>query len=161
MARSRTESHERDLAIARLREEASRSQQEIKQLLNSSSADKEKMRAEYLAAIERQKQEVSALHSRLAATDKEGQNLDAKSRQLAEENQRLRDSLAASERQLANQTGEMAQQIKTYRIKLNDMLDQLEGKESMISNTESLLKSKEEALHAQQQDLQKHREQVS
>lgn len=60
---------------------------------NSTNEDKEKMRAEYLAAFERQKQDIAALQGRLAATDKEGQDLDARSRTLAEENQRLRSSL--------------------------------------------------------------------
>ena len=70
--------------------------------------EKEKMRAEYLAAFERQKQEMAALQARLSATDKEGQDLDARSRALADENSRLRESLEASERQLMDTTSEMA-----------------------------------------------------
>ena len=44
----------------------------MKHMLNSTNEDKEKMRAEYLAAFERQKQDIAALQGRLAATDKEG-----------------------------------------------------------------------------------------
>ena len=47
----------------------------------------------------------------------------------------------------------MAQQIKTYKMKLTEMLDQLEGKNSEIANTEQMLKSKEEALQAHQTNL--------
>jgi len=72
--------------------------------------------------------------------------LDAKSRSLSEENERLRQSLAQSEQQIADQTGEMALQIKTYKNKLTEMLDQLEGKNSEITNTEQMLRAKEEAL---------------
>ena len=99
-------------------------------MLNSSSEDKERLRAEYVAAFDRQKQEIAALQSRLLATDKEGQDMDARSRALSEEIARLKGSVAASERQLANTTSDMAQQIKTYKVKLNEMLDQLEGKNS-------------------------------
>ena len=59
---------------------------------------------------------------------------------------------------MADQTGEMAQQIKTYKIKLNEMLDQLEGKNSEIANTEQMLKTKEEALQAHQADLLKQKD---
>ena len=38
------------------------------------------------------------------------------------------------------------------------MLDQLEGKESQIASTEQILKTKEEALNAQQADLQKQKD---
>ena len=59
---------------------------------------------------------------------------------------------------MADQTGEMAQQIKTYKVKLTEMLDQLEGKNSEIANTEQMLKSKEEALQAHQTNLQKQKD---
>ena len=55
----------------------------------------------------------------------------------------------------------MAQQIKTYKIKLTEMLDQLEGKDSQIQTTESLLKTREQALEAQITNLQKHKEQMN
>ena len=38
------------------------------------------------------------------------------------------------------------------------MLDQLEGKNSEIANTEQALKTKEDAFHAQQADLQKQKD---
>ena len=64
------------------------------------------------------------------------------------ENQRLRDSLAQSEKQLADQVGEMAEQIKTYKVKLTEMLDVLEGKDSQLTSTETMLKTKEEVLQS-------------
>ena len=126
-----------------------------------STEEREKLRSEYLQVIERQKQEVTSLNSRLAATDKEGQDLDAKTRALSEENERLRQSLAQSEKQLTDQTGEMADQIRTYKVKLNEMLDQLEGKESQLQSKENMLKNKEDELVAHQTDIQKQREKMS
>ncbi len=100
--------NDRDTVIQRLREEAFKLQQEIKQLINSSSDEKEKMRAEYLSAIERQKQEVAGLQNQLSQTNKEGQDIDARQKAQSEENARLRQKLAESEKSLADQTGEMA-----------------------------------------------------
>jgi len=40
--------------------------------MNSSSDEKEKMRAEYLSALQKQKQEVALLQGRLSETDKQG-----------------------------------------------------------------------------------------
>lgn len=94
------------------------------------------MRSEYLAAIDRQKKEIAALNDKLHLNSKQGQDLDARSKSLQEDNERLRQNLAQAEQQLADQTGEMAQQIKTYKNKLTEMLDQLEGKNSEIANTE-------------------------
>ena len=152
---------QRDQQISLLRGETTKLQQEISRIMAISTEEKEKLRSEYLYVIERQKQEVNSLNSRLAATDKEGQDLDAKTRALSEENERLRQSLAQSEKQLTDQTGEMADQIRTYKVKLNEMLDQLEGKESQLQSKENMLKNKEDELVAHQTDIQKQREKMS
>ena len=158
LAKTKTELLEKEALILKMRGDTTKMQGELGQMLNTTNEEKEKLRSEYLAVIDRQKKELSALNEHLLQNDRQGQDLDAKSRSLADENERLRQSLAQSEQQLADQTGEMAQQIKTYKIKLNEMLDQLEGKNSEIANTEQMLKSKEEALQTQQADLLKQKD---
>ena len=56
----------------KMRGDASKLQVEISTMLNTTNEEKEKLRSEYLAVIERQKKEVSALNERLLQNDRQG-----------------------------------------------------------------------------------------
>ena len=97
LAKTKTEVLEKEALILKMRGDATKMQGELGQMLNTTNEEKEKLRSEYLAVIERQKKELSALNERLLQNDRQGQDMDAKSRALADENERLRQSLAQSE----------------------------------------------------------------
>ena len=56
----------------KMRGDASKMQVEISTMLNTTNEEKEKLRSEYLAVIDRQKKEVAALNERLLHNDRQG-----------------------------------------------------------------------------------------
>ena len=63
---------QKDAIILKMRGDASKLQVEISTMLNTTNEEKEKLRSEYLAVIDRQKKEVAALNERLLHNDRQG-----------------------------------------------------------------------------------------
>ena len=63
---------QKDAVILKMRGDASKLQVEISTMLNTTNEEKEKLRSEYLAVIDRQKKEVAALNERLLHNDRQG-----------------------------------------------------------------------------------------
>ena len=100
--KTKSELLDKDAIILKIRGDVSKLQVELSTMLNTTNDEKEKLRSEYLTVIDRQKKEVASLNERLLQNDRQGQDLDAKSSALAQENERLRQSLAQSEQYLAD-----------------------------------------------------------
>ena len=72
LAKTKTEVLEKEALILKMRGDATKMQGELGQMLNTTNEEKEKLRSEYLAVIERQKKELSALNERLLQNDRQG-----------------------------------------------------------------------------------------
>ena len=70
MIKNKSELLEKDATITKMRGDASKLQLQMSQMLNTTNDEKDKMRAEYLTVIERQKNEIKALNERLQAGDR-------------------------------------------------------------------------------------------
>ena len=58
MIKNKSELLEKDATITKMRGDASKLQLQMSQMLNTTNDEKDKMRAEYLTVIERQKNEI-------------------------------------------------------------------------------------------------------
>ena len=72
LAKTKTEVLEKEALILKMRGDATKMQGELGQMLNTTNEEKEKLRSEFLAVIERQKKELSALNERLLQNDRQG-----------------------------------------------------------------------------------------
>ena len=70
MIKNKSELLEKDATITKMRGDASKLQLQMSQMLNTTNDEKDKMRAEYLTVIERQKNEIKALNERLQVGDR-------------------------------------------------------------------------------------------